>query len=203
MTSIGNHIIEYIQDYSPEIFCCVFGAKWNESEKVQEKVMQVVDNVFDEHGKSDFIKASSSSGLVLILIFKNYVIKIASPSSYTKMKLAYNVLPSSDYLCEMFEANDQLYYTVEQVVIPIVEDGKLVSEYKDMVDQVSNDIQQAVKVFVEHGLCHADCRLDNVGYRPSTGTFVLFDYNSTRAITYDNPSDDFTTLENSINYHIG
>ena len=194
-------ITKYIDEYCPEIISCVFRLKLNETAKVQEKINQVIDCVFKKHGPTYLMNISSSSGLVLVLVFKKYVVKIACKASYVKMKLAFEKLDDSPFLCKMFEANDEYQYTVEEVVKPIINDMKFDPEYKNMTGKLYKHIKQAIDVFEKNNLCHADCRLDNVGYRKFDKTFILFDFNSVRKITYDNQNNDMNTLLSSIEYY--
>ena len=70
------------------------------------------------------------------------------------------------------------------------------------VDKLRLDIQNALDYLHSKKILHNDVRLDNIGFRPGDGNFVLFDVEG--AAFTDDPSryrDDLIDFETSIRFH--
>ena len=200
---VVNSTMLFIKDFSPEFVSAKFRAEPKVERKiVSEFIKKVIFCVWKTHGVSSLVTCTSSSGLVLILVFKNYVLKIACEDSYEKMKLAHQKLPDSPYLSKILESNDEFMYTVEEVIDPIAFEFELKPKYKNRKEQLINDIKKAIYEFQKCGLCHADLRLDNIGYKASTNTFALFDYNSCKMLTPQNKDIDMHMFVESMSYYI-
>lgn len=195
-----NNALSFIEDYCPEVLYCLYKIKSQNICKAIPILTLIISQVFAIHGQSKLVTCTASSGLILVFVFNDYVLKIACKNSYNKMKLAQTNLPDSIYLCKILESNDKFMYTVEEIVDPIMHNMIIKHTYVNKKDKIYHDIKNAITIFNEHGLCHADCRLDNVGYRAETDTFVLFDYNSTKKM-YDNLNDDMNMFEQSCKNH--
>lgn len=196
---IVDKIIDFIDDYCPEFAYSFWKLKSKDIPKAKPFVYNIIKSLFDNVKYSDLETCTTSCGLVLIMIFNDYVVKLACKDSYDKMKLASDTLPISKYLCQTIGTCDEFKYIVEERLEPIVNNNVLNPIYD--IDLIDSQIKKALTEFHDYDICHSDARLDNVGYRKSTNTYVLFDYNSTKKATYDAINDDYTMFNNSIMYH--
>jgi len=53
----------------------------------------------------------------------------------------------------------------------------------------------------QKGIIHGDATLDNAGFRASDGHYVMYDFDSTRAINDDTQLLDFGTIAKSLEFH--
>ena len=198
INTISCKAISYIEDYAGEIISCVFNANWTQLDKIKDKIYIIIKDVFTNVKPSNLVKFVSSSGLVFVIIFEDYVLKIACKDSYNNMMMASSIA-NTDYLTKYIRHSSNFLYVVEERVDPIVFDGQIKEKYKKInYNKIKFDVLRGLETFHVNNLIHGDCTLDNIGFRKSTNTFVLFDFNGTRI---GNPEKDLSTLNNSFKYH--
>lgn len=143
------------------------------------------------------ISVTTSSGAVLILIFKNFVIKIFnSHRTWSKVSTILNQLKHSDYIVKITHSISQnnLHAISTERLIPIVEHNTYGNHhliYKfdhQLVLQLFRNISCALRSIHSIGYQQGDCTWDNIGMIGNR--FVLFDFNCAQQLMpYRNSSD--------------
>lgn len=201
-----DQIVNDFSSKTSDVLSCVF--RNSTILDVRKHLRRILALVFEKLGKSDLIDTTCSSGLVLVLLFKDYVVKILSPQSFDNTMIVYELIAREKNVLQNFTkflfSNKDLSVIVEERVAPITFNGELADEFKnpDVLKKMSTDITDALFFLGSHNTEHGDCTLDNIGYRKASDSFVLFDYNAAKKITDINLlSDDFHKFKKSVAFH--
>lgn len=160
-----------------------------------EKLLQLIEA--NNHGQVvKPTKLTTSSGGVLILIFKNFVIKIFD--NYKTWLKVTNVLRQtykSNYIIKItyFISDNHFHAISTEKLVPIVYYDKygshLIKKFDHkLVLKLFWNISHALQELHELGFEQGDCTWDNIG--EINNRFVLFDFNCVHRLrTYSNSSD--------------
>ena len=147
-----------------------------------------------------------------VFVFENCVIRFYDCEYLKSKKEIFSKLSGSKYLEEILEAKycDDLEfgYIVSEKLVPLVNtvgyDLKLNREIvkPEIIAKLISDVTQGLEYLHRNNIRHGDSRLDNIGFRPSDNSFVLFDLEGASYITQYKPaSEDFDMFRGSLNYH--
>jgi len=159
---------------------------------------------------------TNSSGFVVVIIFKHFVIKIFR-NSITLNKILdiiqYNtschIVKLNSYLSKTIytDANisEKSFYAIStNKIFPIIKysqvKGELLINLNDdlIIIKLISQIIDALYMLHINGYCHNDCTLDNIGILDDK--FILFDFNLSNKST--NIKIDICSLINSIKFNI-
>lgn len=125
----------------------------------------------------------------LILVTNSCVIKTYRMALFMKIKPVYKIR-------SLFVEKCLASHVIGRVGVFILEklDPVLKPDYSGVkgfvnFEQMNHDILRGLRVMHNHGLCHGDVSLDNTGYRPSTGQYVLFDFDRISRIPHETTCD--------------
>ena len=151
---------------------------------------------------------TTSSGSVLILIFKNFVIKIFNNhKSWLKVSTILSKTHYSNYVVKMLHSVSKHDFNAisTEKLIPIVNynahGSHLIKEFdhKEVLKLLWN-ISKALRDVHENEWEQGDCSWDNIGIIGNR--YVIFDFNCTRQLQRYHPSSDISQLMRSTLFNL-
>lgn len=143
---------------------------------------------------SKYITTTSSSGNSVCVIFKDLpIVYQIYPNKYLyeRMKsICESLYPTyqnsnGHYLTHHKDFIEPLQCITYEKIEPINQFGfnyeKMKEHVKLHIDKIKADVRKSLEILHEHSISHGDPTIDNIGFNPNTGNYVLFDYDKSKS----------------------
>jgi len=201
-------------EFSPNCYTVpVKGIFSNPSQEKVSLIRIIFNSLLAKHNQDSYtLELYKNDTGAEVFVFENCVVRFYD-YQYLKLKEEiFSKLSGSNYLEKILETKfcDDLEfgYIVSEKLVPLVNAVDYNLELNkeivrpDNIDKLTSDITQGLKYLHSNNIRHGDSRLDNIGFRPSDNSFVLFDLEGASYITqYKSASQDFDMFKGSLRFH--
>ena len=165
--------------------------------------------LFTDYRSVTFKAEAFKNDKIEVFVFDTFVIRFYDCIFLEKQKAIFEIQNQHPNLERIYQAKECLDssfgYIVSEKLVPLVNSQLRIDRTvvnPDNLDKLKDDITKALSFLHSKGIRHKDARLDNIGFRPSDGTFVLFDFEGSGFEVDERLfEDDFTDFFDSIKFH--
>jgi serine/threonine protein kinase len=177
-----------------------------------ENIKDLINGICERHnnGLADMLVFKNDTNIDVIVL-NNCVIRFYSPDNYNSKLPILNRLNENNNLERILENNMVIIdeqpsygYTVSEILTPLINsDNEFQIEITpERKEALIEQINQALGFLHQNNILHNDVSIDNIGFRESDQSFVLFDFGASKIVEDTRLLDsDFQSFHRSLRFH--
>jgi serine/threonine protein kinase len=175
-------------------------------------IREIFNNILGKYNNNNSHLKLYKDDNLDVFVFDNFVVRFYSYQTLLNKQNILDIATQHTNIEQILEQVNFPYYNfgyvVSEILQPIIiskdnmlfPDSNLIN-YQSIL-KLKEDIKEALTYLHQNGIMHKDVRLDNIGYRESNRSYVLFDLEGS---IYENKTElyieDFSQLDASIKFH--